>query len=150
MTNIMPKVQMPLMSATHVSIAPIVYSKTSFLGGPETNVTYPTSEGGKTIACRPQDAVGFAILAKHLSNGATPKLSLTTADLPALLQDIETKMSKSKFGVKSYRGDAGTSAQYLTMRNAVTDFTQKWSDGGENITTKELYDWYERLAANPY
>ncbi len=31
------------------------------------------------------------------------------------------------------------------MRRAIKDFTQDYSDGGKDITEKEIHQWYERI-----
>ncbi len=61
------------------------------------------------------------------------------SDIPNILQKVETTIPPNRSGKKEHY-DINK-----VMRHAVEDFSKDYSDGGKDITEKEIRQWFERI-----
>ncbi len=63
------------------------------------------------------------------------------SDIPNILQKVETTFPPNE------AGEYGFKDLNRVMRHAVEDFSKDYSDGGKDITEKEIRQWFERIHA---
>ena len=115
----------------------VTISKPIILAGVK-QITYVNSKGEKvTFSTNLRDTeAAFNIIQEELKDKSVFKLS----DIPNILQKVETIFPPKHYNFTC--ADMNT-----VMRHAIEDFSKDYSDGGNDITPKEISQWYERIHA---
>ena len=103
------------------------------------NINYKDSKGkDRSYKTYSEAATATKLINKYFHSKNT---QITPRQSIDLLQDISTTFT-ARHGDREIHTD-----WYSILRDAVADFTSKFSEGGENITAKEVYKIYERIEA---
>ena len=104
------------------------FRKIDYVNSKDKKVSFKTNAPGIINA--------FKIIQEELKD----KSLFNPSDFPKILQKVETTIPPV-FGEEVHYD------LNKVMRHAIEDFSKEYSDGGKDITAKEIKQWYERIHA---